>query len=198
MWSSGDSRSNRPGSTSLFFWVYLAASSSSSMADETASGLLPRQEVSCAGDNAPRDASGERAPVRQANPRAGLAMPSSAPYKTIAGTVNFRTGGKLALDGFEARLAGGVEIPVAVGVDDAVHEIRIVERLRRLVVRVVREMPGGRPHLPQQLAQRTAIGGQPGPSALGVEVPLIPERRLRLPAPPASAAKTRPESSSRR
>ena len=41
-------------------------------------------------------------------------------------------------------------------------------------------MPRRRPRLPQQLAQRTTVRGQPETPALGVEVPLIPGCGLRL------------------
>ena len=46
--------------------------------------------------------------------------------------------------------------------NDAVHEIRVVEGRRRRVVRRVGERPRRRPLLPEQLAERAAILREPG------------------------------------
>src|SRR5262245_64360677 len=68
--------------------------------------------------------------------------------------VDFRTARQLTLDRLEPRLALRVQVAVAIRVDDAVDEVRIVERRRGLLVRGIGELPGGRPLLPEQLAER--------------------------------------------
>src|SRR5215467_6531756 len=84
------------------------------------------------------------------------------------------------LDGVELRITFRVEVAVAIGMNDAVDKVGVVERRRRLVVRRLRKLTRRRPLLPQQLAERATILRKAGPSAFGVEVPLIPKRRFDL------------------
>src|SRR5262249_6461186 len=80
------------------------------------------------------------------------------------------------LDLFEIRVARSVTETMAVGMDDNVDEIRIVEgRGRALVGRII-EFPIRRPELPQELAELAAIGGQSRPAPFGVKVVLAPDR----------------------
>ncbi len=83
--------------------------------------------------------------------------------------------GKLALQHVIGGVARRVTEAMAVGVDDDVDEIRIVEGVRRAVIGGVVEVPVRRPQLPQQLAQFAPVGLQPGAAAFGVEIILVPE-----------------------
>jgi hypothetical protein len=78
---------------------------------------------------------------------------------------------ELLLDAFVGRVAWGVAEPMAVGVDDDVDEIWIVERGGRALVGRVIKMPIGRPQLPQQLAEFAAVGLKAGAAALGLATP---------------------------
>ena len=91
----------------------------------------------------------------------GRATPSSAPYKTMVGGLDFGALGQLPLDRQEARFARRVPVPMAVGVNHHVDEIGIVEGRRGAVERLVAEVPGGRPGLPEQAAERAAIRSRP-------------------------------------
>src|SRR5579863_8107294 len=90
--------------------------------------------------------------------------------------LNFGPLGERLLHGFETRFAGGVTVAMAIGVDHHLDEIRIIERWRGAQVGLLAKMPRRRPLLPQQAAQRAPILVQTGAAALGVEIPLIPER----------------------
>ncbi len=67
---------------------------------------------------------------------------------------------------------------MAVGLDDYVDEVGIVERAGAAGVRLVGELPGGRPQVPDQAAQLEAVRRQAGATAFGVEVVLVPEAVL--------------------
>src|SRR5262249_60115043 len=85
----------------------------------------------------------------------------------------------------ETWLAWCVEVAVAVRVNHAVHEVRVVERARGQLELLAGEAPGRRPLAPQQLGQRAPILIEPRAADLGVEVPLVPEsaRGLRWTGP---------------
>src|SRR5216683_439076 len=89
-----------------------------------------------------------------------------------------RLGGQLSFDWLQGRVAGGVAVAVAVGLDDHVDEVGIVEGGGAARVGLVGELPGGRPQAPDQAAQLEAIGSQASPAALGMEVVLVPQAVL--------------------
>src|SRR3989442_2740468 len=72
-------------------------------------------------------------------------------------------------------MAGRQAEAVAVGVNDRVSESRIVEGGRRALIGRLVEAPVGRPQPPQQLAELAPVRRQSRPSALGGEVPLVPQ-----------------------
>src|SRR6185369_13788163 len=94
--------------------------------------------------------------------------------------VDFRSGRELLLHRLEARFARSISEPMTIGMNHDVHEIRIVERRGGLVIRLVREMPRRRPGLPEIPAERAPVLLKSRPSALGVEIPLIPQSRFRF------------------
>ena len=62
--------------------------------------------------------------------------------------------------------------------NDAVDEVGVIERRRGAIECLLAEVPCRGPELPQQMTERAAIGREADAPALGVEVPLIPERAL--------------------
>ncbi|KTB63363.1 hypothetical protein AO063_13595 [Pseudomonas fluorescens ICMP 11288] len=82
------------------------------------------------------------------------------------------------LDGFQRRVAGGVQEAMAIGMNDHLDKIRVIKRRRGLGVEARPCGPGRRPQRPQQLAQPAAIGGQTVHATLGVKVELIPQAVL--------------------
>ena len=65
-----------------------------------------------------------------------------------------------------------------VRMDDHLDEVRIVEGARRALERRLVESPRRRPHAPQEARDPAPVLGQAAPSALTVEIILVPERRL--------------------
>src|SRR5579872_4575486 len=132
-----------------------------------------------AGDEASRDEAGEVGAI------AGRIF--RWPEKAVVSTeerdgrhVDLRAHRQAMLGCIEASLALGIQVAMPIGMNDALHEIGVVEGRRGPVVRRVCKMPRRRPGCPEQLAQRAPIRGKAGAAAFGVEVPLIPECLLSL------------------
>src|SRR5262245_53013234 len=87
---------------------------------------------------------------------------------------NRRPGRQATLDLVKARVAWGIAVAVAVGMDDHGYEIRIVEGCGRTVIGGVIEVPGRRPLLPEQLADPMTLLLEALTAPLGVEIPLVP------------------------
>ncbi len=80
------------------------------------------------------------------------------------------------LDLFETRVARRVVVSVPIRMNDHIDEVRVVERARSPVERLVGKSPRRRPRFPKQPAQAPTIGFESCTTTLGVEVPLIPKR----------------------
>src|ERR1051326_8919775 len=91
-----------------------------------------------------------------------------------------RPPGQASLRLLDLRIAGYKPEAMPVRVDDHLNEVRIFERGGGAVVRRRVEAPARRPKAPEQPAKVVAILVEPGPSALTVEVILVPELVLAL------------------
>ena len=89
------------------------------------------------------------------------------------GSFDFRTPRQPAFDFHESWFTGRVPVAVAIGMDDRIHEIRIVERRCRPVERFIGEAPGGRPRLPQQAANTAAMTNSPIPPSNSSDRPSL-------------------------
>src|SRR6185436_20165977 len=65
---------------------------------------------------------------------------------------------------------------MAIGMNDDIYEVGIIKGRSREVERLVGEVPGRRPCLPQKSAQRPPVHLEAGTAAFCVEVILIPNR----------------------
>jgi hypothetical protein len=86
-----------------------------------------------------------------------------------------RLGGETLLDRLQCRVARGQAVAVAVRLDRHRDEVGVVEARRGRVKGRIVELPVRRPQMPQQPGDVAAVLLEPGMSALGVEIPLIPE-----------------------
>jgi len=83
---------------------------------------------------------------------------------------------QLSLERVEPRIASRGAKTMAVEVTGDVDEVRIVERRRRALEGLGGELPGRRPGLPEEAAQRTPIAGERRASAFNVEIEEMPDR----------------------
>ena len=98
--------------------------------------------------------------------------------------VDRRPSGEPALDRLQRRIARRIAESMAIGVNDHLDEIRIVEREGRSGVDRIVERPRRRPQAPSSSPEVAAVGGEAVAAARGVEIILVPEpmlgfRRLR-------------------
>ena len=122
------------------------------------------------GNNSPCDQVGESVDLA-GSLRGGAGDAVVGSVERDARSLNLGPLGELLLHGFETFFTRRVSDAMAIGVDDHIDEVGIVERRRRAIVDFVGEMPTRRPELPQQLAQTLAIGLQRSPAGFGVEKP---------------------------
>src|SRR5215469_1441850 len=81
---------------------------------------------------------------------------------------------KFDLDVFESWITLRRAIAVSIGMDRELDKIGVVEGFGGSLVFSIVEAVIRRPQLPQFTTERSPIGGQSSPSALSVEIPLIP------------------------
>ena len=94
------------------------------------------------------------------------------------GDVDPRLGRDLVLGVLVARVAGGQPVPMPVGVDDHVDEVRVGERHRGPAELLVGEGPTRRPLRPQGPGELDPVSRQTGPAAIAVKVVLVPQSAL--------------------
>ncbi len=101
------------------------------------------------------------------------------------GNLNCRSYRKRTFNFRESCVARRVPVSMPIRMDDHIDKVWVVKRHGRLVECFVIKTPCRGPGLPKQPAQAATIGVEPGTTAFGVEVPLVPEgsfsfRRSRL------------------
>ncbi len=67
---------------------------------------------------------------------------------------------------------------MAIGMNDDLHIIGVVEGAGVLIERCLVKVPGGRIASPENLCNLTSVSRQSGASALGLEIVLIPDTRF--------------------
>ena len=157
---------------------------------------LPRHEVAGAVDDAARDE------LRERRALVGILRGRSA--ETVAPAIqrdrrrlDTWTLRETLLGLEEPRFTWRVADAVAIRVNHHVDEVGVVERCGGPFVGLGRELPGRRPGLPQEPADRATILLEADAPALGVEVVPDTRARARAPVAPAPACRTRSESCSR-
>src|SRR5262245_65248517 len=89
-----------------------------------------------------------------------------------------RPSGQVTLDRVETWIARRVQMTMPIRVDHDIDEIRVVERYGGPLERGIVESPGRRPVPPQEATDLAPVRLEAGPTALHVEIPLVPEGAL--------------------
>ncbi len=104
----------------------------------------------------------------------GITIGSSVGSRTIVGNGDLRLGHQLSLDLAIHRIARRQTIPMPIGVDHHIHEVRVIEGQRSPIEILGGEPTAWSPFPPQLRRQLTPVASQTGAAPLAMKVVLIP------------------------